>query len=38
MRKINLTGREALVVRALGFTDALPGAEILDHTAWIHKI
>ncbi len=32
MRKIKLTGREASVVRAIGFTEAMLGAEILDHT------
>jgi hypothetical protein len=32
MRHIKLTGREASVVRAIGFTDAMAGAEILDYT------
>ena len=30
MRQIKLTGREASVVRAIGFADALLGAEIQD--------
>jgi hypothetical protein len=32
MRAIKLTGREATVVRALGFTEAMIGAEIQDMT------
>ncbi|MBA2432361.1 MAG: MarR family transcriptional regulator [Chthoniobacterales bacterium] len=32
MRNIKLTGREATVVRAIGFTEAMAGAEILDYT------
>jgi DNA-binding MarR family transcriptional regulator len=32
MRQIKLTGREASVVRALGFTEPKLGAEIQDHT------
>jgi hypothetical protein len=32
MRNIKLTGREASVIRAIGFTEAMAGAEILDHT------
>ncbi len=31
MRAIKLTGREATVVRAIGFTEAMIGAEIQDH-------
>ena len=30
MRQIKLTGREATIVRALGFTDSMLGAEIQD--------
>ncbi len=30
MRQIKLTGREATVVRALGFTECMTGAEIQD--------
>jgi hypothetical protein len=33
MRQIKLTGREASVVRAIGFTEAMLGAEIQDLTA-----
>jgi len=32
MRNIKLSGREATVVRAIGFTEAMMGAEIQDHT------
>ncbi|CAN5610996.1 hypothetical protein BH20VER1_BH20VER1_08940 [soil metagenome] len=32
MRLIKLTGREATVVRAIGFSEAMAGAEILDFT------
>jgi hypothetical protein len=32
MRHIKLSGREATVVRAIGFTEAMMGAEIHDHT------
>ena len=32
MRQIRLTGREATVVRAIGFTEPVPGAEIQDFT------
>jgi hypothetical protein len=32
MRQIRLTGREATVVRAIGFTEAMLGAEIQDFT------
>jgi len=32
MRKIKLTGREVSVVRAIGFSEAMFGAEILDYT------
>lgn len=32
MRQIKLTGREASVVRAIGFTEAMAGAEILEFT------
>ena len=32
MRNIKLTGRETSVVRAIGFTESVAGAEILDHT------
>jgi hypothetical protein len=32
MRMIKLTGREAAVVRAMGFGEALAGAEIQDNT------
>jgi hypothetical protein len=32
MRAIKLTGREMTVVRAVGFTEAMIGAEILDNT------
>lgn len=32
MRAIKLTGREATVIRSMGFTEALIGAEILDNT------
>ena len=32
MRNIKLTGREASVVRAIGFAEAMLGAEIQDHT------
>jgi hypothetical protein len=31
MRNIKLTGREAAVVKALGFTEAMSGAEIQDN-------
>jgi hypothetical protein len=31
MRQVKLTGREASIVRAIGFTDSMPGAEIHDH-------
>lgn len=31
MRVIKLTGREATVVRAIGFTEAMLGTEIQDH-------
>ena len=32
MRQIKLTGREASVVRAIGFTEAMIGTEIQDYT------
>ena len=32
MRQIKLTGREATVVRAIGFTEPMLGAEIQDYT------
>jgi hypothetical protein len=32
MRSIKLTGREATVVRAIGFTESMLGAEIQDYT------
>jgi hypothetical protein len=32
MRTIKLTGREATVVRAIGFAESMLGAEILDFT------
>jgi hypothetical protein len=32
MRQIKLSGREASVVRAIGFTESMLGAEIQDHT------
>ena len=32
MRNIKLTGREACVVRAIGFSEGILGAEILDAT------
>ena len=32
MRNIKLSGREASVVRAIGFTEAILGAEIQDNT------
>ena len=32
MRNIKLTGREATVVRAIGFTEAMMGAELQDQT------
>ena len=32
MRNIKLTGREATVVRALGFAESMLGAELLDNT------
>lgn len=32
MRQIKLTGREATVVRAIGFTEAVAGAEIQEFT------
>jgi len=32
MRSIKLTGREASVVRAIGFTESMLGAEIQDYT------
>lgn len=32
MREIKLSGREAAVVRAIGFTEAMMGAEIQDYT------
>lgn len=31
MRQIKLTGREASVVRAIGFTESMLGSEIQDH-------
>ncbi len=31
MRQIKLTGREASVVRAIGFAESMLGAEIQDH-------
>jgi hypothetical protein len=31
MRQIKLTGREASVLRAIGFTESMLGAEIQDH-------
>ena len=32
MRQIKLTGRELAVLKALGFTSAVPGSEILNYT------
>ena len=32
MRQIRLTGREATIVRAIGFTESVPGAEIMEYT------
>ena len=32
MRQIKLTGREAIVVRAIGFAESMLGAEIQDFT------
>ena len=32
MRQIKLTGREVTVVRAIGFTEGMAGAEIQDYT------
>jgi RIO-like serine/threonine protein kinase len=32
MRHIKLTGREISIVRAIGFTDSVPGAEIQEFT------
>lgn len=32
MRHIKLTGREASVIRAIGFAEALSGAEVQEHT------
>jgi len=32
MRNIKLTGREATVVRALGFAESMLGAEVMDNT------
>ena len=32
MRHIKLSGREATIVRAIGFTEAMMGAELQDHT------
>ena len=32
MRNIKLTGREASIVRAIGFAEAMMGAELQDHT------
>ena len=32
MRTIRLTGREATVVRAIGFAEGMLGAELQDHT------
>jgi hypothetical protein len=32
MRQIKLTGREASVVRAIGFTDSMLGAEVREYT------
>jgi hypothetical protein len=32
MRQIRLTGREASVMRAIGFTESMLGAEIQDYT------
>jgi hypothetical protein len=31
MRQVKLTGREASVVRAIGFTESMLGAEIQDY-------
>ena len=31
MRQVKLTGREVSIVRAIGFTEAMLGAEIQDH-------
>ncbi len=31
MRQIKLTGREATIVRAIGFTESMLGTEIQDH-------
>ncbi len=32
MRRIKLTGREATLIRAIGFTEAKLGSEIMDYT------
>ncbi len=32
MRKINLSGRERAVLKALGFAEAVTGAQVLEHT------
>ncbi len=32
MRQIRLTGREVTVIRAIGFTEGIPGAEIQEFT------
>ncbi|MEP6955678.1 MAG: helix-turn-helix domain-containing protein [Chthoniobacterales bacterium] len=32
MRSVRLTGREASVVRAIGFTEGMVGSEIIEHT------
>ena len=32
MRQIKLTGREATIVRSIGFTEAMMGAELQDQT------
>jgi hypothetical protein len=32
MRRIKLSGRERAVMKAVGFADAIPGAQIREHT------
>jgi DNA-binding MarR family transcriptional regulator len=32
MRRIKLSGRERAVMKAIGFADAMPGAQIREHT------
>ena len=38
MRHIKLSGREATVVRAIGFTESMMGAEIQDAHQWRSKM